>query len=150
MSSFLFRRFDEAHPHHFQILPSHAQRVAFAVEETADCFGGTGAVGGVEGGVPLGEPRLQFEEAGEEEGELFGGEAEGLSGIHVVFGEGAGLLGVVPAGPGDDGAGVFGAFGAGVADPALFGHVEFAAEAPPDALFEVAAGVFRRDGDGGK
>jgi len=38
-------------------------------------------------------------------------------GVHVVAGQRRCLLQVVPAGPGDDGAGVFGAFGAGVGDP---------------------------------
>jgi len=60
--------------HPFQILPRHAERVAFSVEEAFDRFGGAGAVVRVEFRVPLVQPRLQFEEADEEEGELRGGE----------------------------------------------------------------------------
>lgn len=96
--------------------------MASSVEEGADRFGGAGAEGGVDLCVPLVEPGLQFEQGGEEEGELLGGEGVGLPGVYVVLGQRAGLLGVVPAGPGDDGAGVFRALGAGVADPASPSH----------------------------
>jgi hypothetical protein len=99
------------------------------------------------GGVPLVEPGEELGEAGEE-----GKEARGVPGVlgaalFVERGEGLGALEVVPAGPAEDGVGGV-ELAAGVADEALFGDVEFAAEAPGGGVAVVALVVFGGDGDG--
>ena len=97
--------------------------------------------------VPLLEPGKEVSDAGEERLQAIGWPALVLFGVEIVFSEGLGLLQVIPACPGDEERIVASAFGSGVADPAFFGHVEFATELPISALGEILARVFRGNRD---
>jgi hypothetical protein len=77
--------------------------VEFGCVELLEGIAGAVAVFGVDGVVPLVEPGEEFLEGGEQRGEALGLPAPGVLGLLVEAGEGCGLLGVIPAGPGDDG-----------------------------------------------
>lgn len=98
--------------------------------------------------MPLLEPGQELVEVGEE-GQEAGvvGAAAIFFDVGVVGAEGDRQLQVVVTGPGDRSRSV-GMVAVGEAVPALFGDVEFAAQAPVGAAEEVAAGVFGGDGDG--
>jgi len=66
------------------------------------------------------------------------------AGFHVVASQCFGLLQMIPTGPRDYGAGVAVAPGTGMDDPALFRHVEFAAQFPPVGFLKIARAIFGR------
>jgi hypothetical protein len=120
-----------------------------AVEELGEVVAHAQAV--VLGGglvVPLLDPGDELEEAGEHGEQALARPALAGLAIHVQVGEGLGPLQVIPAGPAVHRLAVVVRLAARVADEALLGDIELAAQAEVAGLEEVGRLVLGRHRDG--
>ena len=134
-------------PHGIHFLDGHFQRPALFFKEALEVIAEAHAVVKIKCVVPLFEPGEEICQGGEQGFQFGGRPAVSVFGIEEILDERLGLLKVVPAGPGDERRRVAIALGTGVADPALLGHVELAAEFPETGFLESPAAILGRNGD---
>src|SRR5262249_36403992 len=93
--------------------------------------------------VPLQKPRHQLVQASQEWHEACGSPAFAVFHAVIVCGQRHRLLQMIPASPANHQRAITVPLGTGIADEALFRHVELISQPPDVSALEVSRGVFR-------
>ena len=128
----------------FEVCTRETALLELAVQKNLEEIPHTLVVIGVDVVVPLFEPRNELGNADQQRRQALDDPAFLFHQLSVPGGQGSGLLQVIPTSPGNYQSRVVRMGAAGVADEALFGHVERATQPPAGGVEEICRCVLRR------